>query len=63
MSRNGKATTNLDVIRDLLEDLEGFFEAFVLDKHWNDEHDKVTICFTAEQIKSSPEIYTKRWLR
>jgi len=60
---NAHTKSNLTIIKDLCEDLEGHFEAFTLDRHWNEERDRVTVCFTAEQVKSSPEIYTKRWLR
>ncbi len=57
---NKHATTNLDVIKELCDDLEEFFEAFVLDRVWNKQKDRVTVCFTAEKIKSFPKPHAKR---
>jgi len=42
--------SNLDVVKELCDELEGFFEAFHMDKVWNNANNKVTICFTAEKI-------------
>lgn len=63
MMSNKNTRSNLTVIKNLCDDLEGVFEAFKLDKYWNEDRDKITICFTAEQIKETPEIYTRKLLR
>jgi len=57
---NKHATTNLDVIKELCDDLEDFFEAFVLDRVWNKQKDRVTVCFTAEKIKSFPQLPVRK---
>jgi len=51
MVRSKILTSNLNVVKELCEELEGFFEAFQMDRVWNESQDKVTICFTAEKIK------------
>ena len=54
--------SNLDVIKELCDDLEGFFESFILDRVWSADEDRVTVCFTAEKIKSFPKLPEKRIL-
>jgi len=51
MGKANTLTTNLDVVKELCDELEGFFEAFQMDRVWSQENDKVTVCFTAEKIK------------
>ena len=51
MGKSTKITSNLNVVKELCEELEGFFEAFYMDRVWNESQDKVTVCFTAEKIK------------
>ncbi len=51
MRRSKILSSNLDIIRELCNDLEECFEAFYMDRVWNEKQDKVTICFTAEKIK------------
>ncbi len=51
MGKSKVITSNLDVVRELCNDLEEFFEAFYMDRVWNESQDKVTVCFTAEKIK------------
>ena len=63
MMSNRHTKSNLTIIKELCEDLEEHFEAFTLDRHWNEDRDRLTVCFTAEQVKLSPAIYTKRMLR
>ncbi len=48
--------TNLNIIKDLCDELEGFFEAFTMDRVWNTDNSKVTVCFTAEKIKPSKDL-------
>jgi hypothetical protein len=48
---NKHTKTNLDVIKELCDDLDDFFEAFVMDRVWNEQKDRVTVCFTAEKIQ------------
>lgn len=55
MGRSNKLTSNLDVVKSLCDELEGFFEAFQMDRVWDKDQNKVTVCFTAERIQ-------KRWL-
>jgi len=55
MSRSNKQTSNLNVVKELCDELEGFFEAFQMDRVWNENKTKVTVCFTAERMH-------KRWL-
>jgi len=55
MGSSNRLKSNLDVVKALCDELEGFFEAFQMDRVWNKENNKLTICFTAEKIK-------KRWL-
>ena len=63
MMSNKNTRSNLTVIKDLCDDLEEFFECFTLDRHWNADRDRLTVCFTAEQVKETPEIYTRKSLR
>ena len=44
-------TSNLDVVKEVCEELEGFFEAFQMDKYWNKDKTKLTVAFTAEKIQ------------
>lgn len=55
MGRSNQLTSNLDVVKELCDELEGFFEAFQMDRVWDEGQNKVTVCFTAERIQ-------KRWL-
>jgi len=49
---NGRLmASNLNVIKDLCEEIEEFFEAFTMDRVWSSDNSKVTVCFTAERIK------------
>lgn len=50
----GKAihlTSNLDVVKEVCDELEEFFEAFQMDKVWNKDRTKITVAFTAEKIQ------------
>lgn len=47
---NKHLTSNLEVIKELCEELEGFFEAFTMDKVWSKDRNKVTVAFTAERF-------------
>ena len=51
MSKSKQITSNLDVVKELCDDLEEFFEAFHMDRVWSNDNSKVTVCFTAEKIK------------
>jgi len=51
MGRSNKLTSNLDVVKDLCDELEEFFEAFQMDRVWSEDNKKVTIAFTAEKIR------------
>jgi len=55
MGTTNQLTSNLDVIKELCDELEGFFEAFQMDRVWSRDNDSVTICFTAQKVK-------KKWL-
>ncbi len=55
MGKSNKLTSNLDVVKELCDDLEEFFEAFQMDRVWNEANTKVTVAFTAEKVR-------KRWL-
>ena len=45
-------STRTDVIKELCDELEGFFEAYQMDRCWSKDNSKVTVCFTAEKIKN-----------
>ena len=51
MGRSNKLTSNLDVVKELCDELEGFFESFQMDRVWSEDTNKVTIAFTAERIQ------------
>ena len=51
MGRSNHVESNLDVIKELCDELEGFFDAYQMDRVWSKNEDKVTICFTAERMK------------
>ena len=51
MGPSNRVKSNLDVIKDLCEELEGFFEAFEMDKYWDEGKNKVTVAFTCERIQ------------
>jgi hypothetical protein len=51
MGRAAHLTSNLDVVKEVCEELEGFFEAFQMDKYWNKNKTKLTVAFTAEKIQ------------
>ncbi len=51
MGKSNTLTSNLDVVKELCDELEGFFEAFQMDRVWSQANDKVTVCFTAEKVK------------
>jgi len=55
MGTSNSTTSNLDVVKELCDELEGFFESYQMDRVWSENNDKVTVCFTAEKIK-------KKWL-
>ncbi len=59
MGKSKHLTSNLEIVKDLCGDLEGFFDAFNLDKIWSKDGQKVTVCFTAEQIKKVPKAFVK----
>ncbi len=56
MGKANTLTSNLDVIKELCEELEGFFEAFQMDRVWSTDNSKVTVCFTAEKMKPIKEL-------
>ena len=51
MGPSNRVQSNLNVIKDLCEELEGFFEAFEMDKYWDEGKNKVTVAFTCEKIQ------------
>ena len=51
MGYSNKIKSNLQVVKDLCEELEGFYEAFQMDKFWDEGKNKVTIAFTCEKIQ------------
>ena len=51
MGKSNNLTSNLNVVKDLCEELEGFFEAFQMDKYWDEGKNKVTIAFTCERMQ------------
>ena len=53
---NGKTISDLQVIRELCGDLEDTFECFTLDRVWNKDKTRVTVCFTAEQVRPPPKM-------
>ena len=53
---NGKAISDLQVIKELCGDLEDAFRCFTLDRYWNDDKTRLTVCFTAEQYREPPKI-------
>lgn len=55
MTSNGKAISDLQVIKELCGDLEDSFACFTLDRYWNEEKDRLTVCFTAEQVRVPPQ--------
>ena len=57
MGKSNRLTSNLNVVKELCDELEGFFEAFYMDRVWSEDNSKVTIAFTAEKIKRG---YTPR---
>ena len=48
--------SNLEVIKNLCDELEEFFEAFIMDRVWSTDNSKVTVCFTAEKIRPKQEM-------
>ena len=56
MPKSKELTSNLQVIKEVCEELEGFFEAFTMDRVWSKDDSKLTVCFTAEKIKP-------KWMR
>ncbi len=54
MGKSNTLTSNLDVVKQLCDELEEFFEAFQMDRVWSQDNNKLTVCFTAEKIQ-------KRW--
>lgn len=53
MPQSKELTANLQVIKDICEELEGFYESFVMDRIGSKDNSRVTVCFTAEKIKQS----------
>lgn len=51
MPQSKELTSNLQVVKDICEELEEFYESFVMDKIWSKDKSRVTVCFTAEKIK------------
>jgi len=51
MGTSNSTESNLDVVKELCDELEGFFEAYNLDRVWSNDNSKVTVCFTAERVK------------
>ena len=51
MGSSNKVTSNLKVVEDLCKELDGFFEAFHMDKYWDEGKNKVTVAFTCERIQ------------
>ena len=51
MGQSKELTANLQVVKDICEELEGFYESFVMDKVSSKDKSRVTVCFTAEKIK------------
>ncbi len=52
MGRSNTLTSNLNVVKQVCDELEEFFEAFQMDKFWNEDRTKLTVAFTAEKIKA-----------
>ncbi len=52
MGRANTLTSNLNVVKAVCDELEEFFEAFQMDKFWNEDRTKLTVAFTAEKIKA-----------
>ena len=59
MPQSKELTSNLKVVKDICEELEGFYESFVMDKIWSKDKSRVTVCFTAEKIKAE---YITNWV-
>ena len=57
MGYSNYQTSNLNVLKELCDELEGFFEAYQMDKVWSKDKSKITIAFTAEKLKRG---YTPR---
>ena len=57
MGYSNYQTSNLNVVKALCDELEGFFEAYQMDKVWSKDKSKITIAFTAEKLKRG---YTPR---
>ena len=51
MGKSRVVSSNLQVIKEVCDELEGFFEAFTMDKVWSKNNSKLTVCFTAEKLK------------
>jgi hypothetical protein len=60
MTSNGKAISDLQVIKELCGDLEDTFACFTLDRYWNKEKTRLTVCFTAEQFREPPKLSVLR---
>ncbi len=60
MGQSKAITSNLNIIKELCEELENFFEAFTMDRVWSTDNSKVTVCFTAEQIKGKTRLPSQR---
>ena len=60
MGKGNTGVSNLDVIKELCDELEGFFESYVMDRVWSQDNSKVTICFTAEKIRKSRYVPVKQ---
>ena len=56
MTSNGKAISDLQVIKELCGDLEDSFRCFTLDRYWNEDKTRLTVCFTAEQVRIPPQL-------
>jgi len=53
---NTHTISDLQVIKELCGDLEDAFACFTLDRYWNEEKTRLTVCFTAEQVREPPKI-------
>lgn len=58
MGKSTKLTSNLTVVKELCDELEGYFEAFYMDRVWSKDNSKVTICFTAEKLREGYAVRT-----
>ena len=53
---NTHTVSDLQVIKELCGDLEDSFKCFTLDRYWNKDKTRLTVCFTAEQVREPPKV-------